>query len=289
MRKLKISSLFRFLSPFSIVFSISFILIASVFNVHYDADIDLSFVNKTYDSIQQNTIKLASGAADSAENIKSRFYVFAEEIRAEDKDEEDDLYENLYSDSENDVSSSGLYDFTINGNFVYMSQHDPRWKDMGVKAGDSIDIYGCGPASVAMIANTLTGIDTDPYKVAELMYPKGLYSPSAGSNHAIMTDGLAYFSIKSSGFYDYSPDAIISELEKGNFFAVLTKKGLFTNSTGHFIVLAGLDKDGKVIIADSNSLANSKKSWDIETILNEAKYSAGSGGPVWLIQGLAGM
>lgn len=289
MRKLKLSSIFRFLSPFSVVFSLSFVLIASLFNLHYDADIDLSFVNKTYDSIQQNTIKLASGAADSAENIKSRFYVFAEEIGSEDKSETGSAHEPTYSDSKKDVSNSGVYDFVINSNFIYMSQHDPRWKDMGVKAGDSIDIYGCGPASVAMIAKTLTGIDTDPYKVAELMYSKGLYSPSAGSSHAIMTDGLAHFSIKSSGFYDYSPEAVISELKKGNFFAVLTKKGLFSNSTGHFIVLAGVDKDGKIIIADSNSVSNSKKSWDIETILSQAKYSAGSGGPFWLIQGLTGM
>ena len=55
------------------------------------------------------------------------------------------------------------------------------------------------------------------------------------------------------------------------------------------IVYAGLDENGKVLIADSNSVSNSQKSWDIETVLSQAKHSASSGGPLWLIQGLAGM
>ena len=54
-------------------------------------------------------------------------------------------------------------------------------------------------------------------------------------------------------------------------------------------MLAGLDENGKVLIADSNSVSNSQKSWDIETVLSQAKHSASSGGPLWLIQGLAGM
>lgn len=287
MKKFNISSLFKFATPFSIVFCLSFVFIASLFNIHYNADIDLSFVNEIGVSLNQNTKKIVSQASNSVENIKSELYVFAEGISVEDKNETDTASKNLSSENTNPDKS--IYDFTIKRNFLYMSQHDPRWKDMGFKEGDSLDIYGCGPTSVAMIVRAINGTDIDPYQVAQSMYEHGMYTPSAGSNHAIMTKGLAQYSIESTGFYDYSAQAMISELEKGNMFAVLTKKGLFSNSTGHFIVLVGLDENGNVLIADSNSLSNSKKSWDIKTILKELKYSAGSGGPVWLIRGLVSM
>lgn len=289
MKNRTIALLFRVLPPFSIVFSLSFILIASAFNAHYGAEIDLSFVGRAADSIEQGGKKLAGSASASIEDAKSRLYVFAEEISAEEPESEPYAQSSASEAAENSGKSSSVYDFMVGGNFVYMSQNDPRWKDLGFKDGDSIGIYGCGPASLAMIASTVTGRDINPYEAAEAMYQKGLYLPAQGSSHAIMTDGLAHFSVKSKGFYEYTPEAVISELKKGNYFALLTKKGIFSNSTGHFIVLAGLDENGKVLIADSNSVSNSQRSWDIETVLSQAKHSASSGGPLWLIQGLAGM
>lgn len=289
MKNRKISLLFRVLTPFSIIFSLSFVLIASVFNAHYGAEIDLSFVGRVADSIEQGGKKLAGSASSSIEDAKSRLYVFAEEMSAEEPEADTYAQRSSLEAAEDSGKSSSVYDFMVGGNLVYMSQNDPRWKDLGFKDGDSIGIYGCGPASLAMITSTVTGRDINPYEAAEAMYQKGLYIPSEGSSHAIMTDGLAHFSVKSEGFYEYSSAAVISELKKGNYFALLTKKGIFSNSTGHFIVLAGLDENGKVLIADSNSVSNSQRSWDIETILSQAKYSASSGGPLWLIQGLAGM
>ena len=44
--------------------------------------------------------------------------------------------------------------------------------------------------------------------------------------------------------------------------------GDFTNQ-GHFIVLSGLTEDGKVLINDPNSKINSRKKWDLNTIINQ--------------------
>ena len=63
MKNRKISLLFRVLPPFSIIFSLSFVLIASVFNAHYGAEIDLSFVGRAADSIEQGGKKLAGNAS----------------------------------------------------------------------------------------------------------------------------------------------------------------------------------------------------------------------------------
>lgn len=60
-------------------------------------------------------------------------------------------------------------------------------------------------------------------------------------------------------------------------------EGHFTDS-GHFIVLRGLDENGKVLVADPASRERSAQAWDLELILDEASENAGkAGGPFWII------
>ena len=58
--------------------------------------------------------------------------------------------------------------------------------------------------------------------------------------------------------------------------------GTFTTS-GHFIVLRGVTVDGKVLIADPYSYSFSQREWDLSPIMQEAKRSAGAGGPFWIV------
>lgn len=46
--------------------------------------------------------------------------------------------------------------------------------------------------------------------------------------------------------------------------------GDFTDN-GHFIVLKGISKDGKLQVNDPNSIARSEKEWDFEVVLKQAK------------------
>ena len=45
--------------------------------------------------------------------------------------------------------------------------------------------------------------------------------------------------------------------------------GDFTK-VGHFMVLSGLDENGKVVLHDPNSVVNSHVTWDAETIVSQA-------------------
>jgi len=47
-------------------------------------------------------------------------------------------------------------------------------------------------------------------------------------------------------------------------------KGTFT-STSHYIVLRGISDDGKVLVADPNSIEKSREFWNFDLILNELK------------------
>lgn len=292
MKKSNISLFFKLATPFSCIFLISFILVSHTFNQRYDAQIDLSFVPKTIYTVEHvsktSAIKISSKVSDIKRNYKAYQEKKAlEEKLAKERETQERLAAEKALQKEDTILSNennnSKYDFKVGKSFQYMSQHDPRWKDTSFGNGDSIDVHGCGPTSLAMLVTNLTSSVLTPEEAAFFSYDRNLYIPGSGSSHSIFLKSLPEFGIKTSSFNTYSEEAIRKELKKGNMFAVLMRYGTFSSSTGHYILLLGIDENGDVIIADSNSVANSKKSWNLSLILNEAKYSAQSGGPFWLI------
>ena len=65
----------------------------------------------------------------------------------------------------------------------------------------------------------------------------------------------------------------VIQTKEGSLIVVLMGKGQFTDS-GHFIVLYGLTGEGKVLLADPNSMERTNQEWDLETITKEAKSYA---------------
>ena len=301
MKKQNIFTLAKLVLPFSLVFLTSFILVSHTFNQKYDAQIDLSFVPKTIYTVEHVSKTSATKISNKVNNIKENYEAYKVEkeleekrLREEEKQRElEELKEKVLEaqkqkklENQESINSnhSNIYDFKIAKSFQYMSQHDPRWKNTSFSSGDSIDVYGCGPTTFAMLVSNLTNETLTPDEAAFFAYDKKLYIPRTGSSHSIFVQGLPEFGIKASPFNDYNSSSLKNELKKGNMFVVLMRNGTFSSSTGHFILLLGIDKDGKGIIADSNSVVNSQKSWDLDLILNEAKYSAQSGGPFWLVK-----
>ena len=68
----------------------------------------------------------------------------------------------------------------------------------------------------------------------------------------------------------FDADHILSALQSGMPVICAVGPGDFT-STGHFIVLTGVDGNGKVIVNDPNSRENSKKTWDVETLMSQIR------------------
>lgn len=295
MKKTNIALFFKLSAPFSCVFLLSFILVSYTFNQKYDAQIDLSFVPKTIYTVEHvskvSAMKISSKVSDIHEDYdaykKQQALAKQKELEAQVFEAQKEEALKIQSSSEASESKSkplNKYDFRIGQSFQYMSQHDDRWKDISFGNGDSIDVHGCGPTTLAMIVSNLSSEILTPDEAAFFAYERNLYIPGSGSSHAIFVNSLPEFGIKTSAFKNYSKAAITDELKKGNMFAVLMKNGVFSSSTGHFMLIIGIDRNGNAIIADSNSVANSKKSWDLDLILSEAKYSAQSGGPFWLIK-----
>lgn len=155
------------------------------------------------------------------------------------------------------------------GEFPLFIQWDERW-GYDLYGDTYIAINGCGPTTLAMVIVGLTG-DTsiNPKVVAEYSYNNNYYVENVGTKWELMTDGVQAFGIQGEEI-PLSKKEIIGTLEKGQPIIASMKPGHFTTS-GHFILLTGVTEDGEIIINDSDSRKRSSITWDIDTIMDEAK------------------
>ena len=74
-----------------------------------------------------------------------------------------------------------------------------------------------------------------------------------------------------SDFLDFCKiEQDINNHGSGRLIICILGPGDFT-TTGHFIVLTGVDENGGIIVNDPNSIINSKKSWDIEQLMHQIR------------------
>ena len=142
------------------------------------------------------------------------------------------------------------------GEVPALYQRDPAWSQ-ALYGGDAFGVTGCGPTCLAMAYVALTGrSDLSPADAGALSERMGCAS-SDGTAWAFMTEGAAQLGLS----------AEICSRGPGDF-----------TSTGHFIVLAGIDEHGRLEIRDPNSPERTAKTWDFDTVLRQCRnlwaYSA---------------
>lgn len=111
----------------------------------------------------------------------------------------------------------------------------------------TVSSHGCGLTCFAMVATYLTD---------ELQSPNDLgpryhyYSAPSGTDRTLFSVGpaeMGFMLAKRS----YSADEAMAALENGQVVISLQRGGIFTQG-GHYLVLAGLTEDGKIIVLDPN-------------------------------------
>lgn len=149
-------------------------------------------------------------------------------------------------------------------------QWDQTW-GYTAYGSETVATGGCGPTCLAMVATYLTGDGSmTPKKIADFSVAEGYYTEDAGTSWSLMEEGARKLGLPAWQIQNWSQSSINSELAAGHPLICSMGPGDFTE-TGHFIVLAGLTEDGKVIVNDPNSKINSIKRWDTQVLLEQMK------------------
>lgn len=148
-------------------------------------------------------------------------------------------------------------------------QWDKRWgyKEYG---SDVAGLTACGPVCLSMCAYYLTGDEAmSPDKIIDFAIENNYYVKGSGSLWTLISEGGEKLGLEVDEL-PLDKNTIVRSLENGNPVICVMGKGHFT-TTGHFIVLTGVDENGNFTVNDPNSISNSSKSWSYETISGEIK------------------
>lgn len=154
------------------------------------------------------------------------------------------------------------------GEMPILYQEDPAWSNT-TYAGDSFGETGCGPTCMTMAYIALTGKDDmTPADMGAFSESLGAAS-TEGTAWTFMTDGAARLGLAATEL-PADEASIRRAIVSGSPVICSVGPGDFT-TTGHFIVLAGIDQQGRLIVRDPNSPERTAQSWDFQTVLGQCR------------------
>lgn len=179
-----------------------------------------------------------------------------------------------YYNSNYESYNTGSYD-TSNveklNNFPYYNQHAEPWgKEIYTSTNNNsqtISSSGCGPTSMAMVMRSFGG-QTDPVKAARWSVANNYRTKNDGTSWGFFTEYPKNFNVTGRELGN-NKAAVIDALQKGYPVISSQNPGRFTNNK-HFIVLSGIDKNGKIYVNDPNSSSKSH-GWDQNEIFPTGK------------------
>lgn len=148
-------------------------------------------------------------------------------------------------------------------------QWDKRWgyKEYG---SDVAGLTACGPVCLSMCAYYLTGDEEmAPDKIIDFAIENDYYVKGSGSLWTLISEGGERLGLNVEEL-PLDKNTVVRNLKNGNPVICVMGKGHFT-STGHFIVLTGVDENGEFTVNDPNSVSNSSKTWSYDIISSEIK------------------
>ena len=147
-------------------------------------------------------------------------------------------------------------------------QQDPAWAQASYAGGDFSET-GCGPTCIAMVYVALTGRDDkNPADMGALSEQLGCAS-SEGTAWLFMTEGAAQLGLSSSEI-PADEASVRQAILSGSPVVCSMGPGDFT-TTGHFIVLTGIDKQGRLVIRDPNSPERTARTWAFDVVLGQCR------------------
>lgn len=192
-----------------------------------------------------------------------------------------DAYESSYDADIWTEGESIVYDTVPERTVSYYNQTEEPWAQVRF-SGTTIRSSGCGPVCMAMVVSTLTGQTVTPAQVAEFTEESGLYVPGRGTSHSLPSMAAGHWGLSVRRVHKSRMEEVKYALQEGALAVVICKEYSITGSgSGHYIVLAGVTREGYFTIADPASRERSGRLYSVDTIRSYARdLEAGS---IWLV------
>ena len=223
-------------------------------------NVDNAVVNNSDENLASNNIEAQEndGLPPSLIELKNKYPETADFVDSYPE------YIGIEYNSDIDLSED-----VTEGEIPLFIQWDKRW-GYYIYGNDFFGVNGCGPTCLAMVICGLTN-DTvcNPYEVALFSMGNGYYIMGQGTSWDLMTKGAYAFGLTVEEG-EISEQYIRDNVSENSPMICSMYPGDFTY-TGHFIVLTGIDEDGKVIVNDPNSYINSEKHWELEEVTTQIK------------------
>lgn len=152
---------------------------------------------------------------------------------------------------------------------VYYCQYEDPWADYAY--GDStISVCGCGPSTMAIVVSTLTDQVITPIDAADYATEHDFYFNGVGTMWSYFVRGAEGYGLTSVNHGDDLMAALECIPEGGMVvITVGTRDGTgneLYRGNGHFMAIRGITEEGKILVADPASRANSEAEWDYQTV-----------------------
>ena len=164
---------------------------------------------------------------------------------------------------------------------VYFNQLEEPWASLPY-ATSTIEDSGCGPTSMAIVISTLTGNNVTPEMTKSFAENNGEYVPGQGTSHSFIGNAAAHWGLTCERVGKDRMDDVVQALKEGKMVVEICEAYTITGgSSGHFIVLTGVTRDGYITIADCASRERTGKVYSVETIKSYGRDL--SAGDFWII------
>lgn len=152
------------------------------------------------------------------------------------------------------------------GTIPYLYQTDPAWAGKPY-AGTDVLTAGCGPTCMTMVYAGLTGkTDYNPASMAAFSEANG-FVDSGMTTWLFMTEGASKLGLAAEEL-PADANVLVAALREGRPVIASVRPGDFT-TVGHFIVIAGVDETGNLVVRDPNSPEHSAQTWDAQRVLDQ--------------------
>lgn len=142
---------------------------------------------------------------------------------------------------------------------------DSRWGNVDY-AGAPLALTGSGPVALSMAHMAITGTaDQTPDKIAQAVTEAEMASGDSSMAGTFLTDSLGNLGLKCST-YTSNEDNLVQALKEEGTYVLLETTADALSADPHWVLVAGTNADGSLIVCDPTSPDVTAHPWDAATV-----------------------